>query len=161
MLPREARHDWRPRRPALRPLIRRAAALAAIGVALAAVGCGSDSDDREAANSAETSLEVTLDVDGEGGEAPRTGTVACQALVDCPGAETLGAADFEPLAPETPCTEIFGGPEIAMIAGRFVGEPVELQLSRANGCEIKRFDRFVGMLQALFEDYKPGQALAP
>ena len=132
--------------------------------ALAAAGCGSDSDseDEDSPSAAGTSLEVTLDIDGEqGDEAARTGSVACESQVDCPGAESLTVADFEPVPAETACTEIFGGPETAIITGNLAGEPVEGEFSRANGCEIERFDRFVPLLQSLFPDYKPGEALTP
>ena len=54
---------------------------------------------------------------------------------------------------ETACTEIFGGPETRDDPGDLAGEPVEAEFSRANGCEIERFDRFVALLQALFPDY--------
>ena len=64
-------------------------------------------------------------------------------------------------AAQTPCTEIFGGPDIATIQGTLRGEPVEAELTRANGCEIERFDRFTPMLRELFPGYRPGSALAP
>ncbi len=162
MLSREARHDQRPSRPVVRPLIRGATALAAVCLALAGAGCGSDSDDEDAGQgSAETSLEVTLDVDGEGGEAARTETVACESQVDCEGAEGLSTTGFEPVPAATACTEIFGGPETASVVGTLSGDPVEAQFSRANGCEIERFDQFVPLLQSLFPDYMPGEALTP
>ena len=132
--------------------------------ALAAAGCGSDSDsdDEDSPSAAGTSLEATLDIDGgQGDEAARTGSVACESQVDCPGAESLTPADFEPVPAETACTEIFGGPETATITGSLAGEPVEGEFSRANGCEIERFDRFTPLLQSVFPDYKPGEALTP
>jgi len=138
--------------------------LAVACAALAAASCGSDSDsdDEDSPSAAGTSLEVTLDIDGEQGEeAARTGSVACESQVECPGAESLTAADFEPVPAETACTEIFGGPETATITGNLAGEPVEGEFSRANGCEIERFDRFVPLLQSVFPDYKPGEALTP
>lgn len=162
MLSRETGHDQQPRRSVLRALIRIATAVAVACAALAATGCGSDSDDEDWTSAAGTSLEVTLDIDGErGDEAARTGTVACESQVDCPGAESLTAADFEPVPAETACTEIFGGPETATITGNLAGEPVEGEFSRANGCEIERFDRFTSLLRTLFSGYRPGSALAP
>ena len=164
MLSREAGNRQRPRRPIVRTLNRRATALAVVCTALAAAGCGSDSDseDEDSPSAAGTSLEVTLDIDGEqGDETARTGSVACESQADCPGAESLTPADFEPVPAETACTEIFGGPETAMITGSLAGEPVESEFSRANGCEIKHFDRFVSLLQSVFPDYRPGEALTP
>jgi hypothetical protein len=34
-------------------------------------------------------------------------------------------------------------------------------LTRANGCELDRFDEFVARLDELYPDYKPGGSLAP
>lgn len=129
---------------------------------LAVAGCGSDSDGESAApGSSETSLEVTLDADGSGGAGAQMETISCGGGSGCSEVEELTPADFEPLPPETACTEIFGGPDTATIAGTLNGEPVEAELSRANGCEIERFDRFVPLLQALFADYEPGASLVP
>ena len=44
---------------------------------------------------------------------------------------------------------------------RLEGEDVDAELTRANGCEIERFERFAAVLQALFPDYRPGAALKP
>ncbi len=157
MLSREAHHGRWTGRPVVRPLIRIATALAAVCAALAVAGCGSDSEDEgDTAGSTGTGLEVTLDIDGEGGKPART--MQCGSST-CNG--PLSASDFEPVPPATPCTEIFGGPETATITGTLDGESVEARLSRANGCEIERFDRFIALLQELFPDYTPGQALQP
>lgn len=162
MLPREARQRQGPGRPAFRPLIRTATALAAVGVALAVAGCGSDSGDEGGATGAsQTRLQVTLEIDGPAGEAARTETISCEPGSGCGELEDLTAADFEPVPPETACTEIYGGPETARIGGTLNGEPVEAELSRANGCEIERFDRFTPLLQALFAGYEPGASLVP
>ena len=106
-------------------------------------------------------LEVTLDVDGQGGEAPRTETVSCGSQPGCAEAEKLSAADFAPVPSQTACTEIFGGPETATVSWVLDGEPVEAELSRANGCEIERFDHFMPLLTSMFPDYEPGASLAP
>ena len=46
-----------------------------------------------------------------------------------------------------------------VLAGTIDGEPVDARLTRANGCEIERFDRFAKLLMQLFPDYEPGGAL--
>ncbi|MDQ3759159.1 MAG: hypothetical protein M3331_04360, partial [Actinomycetota bacterium] len=56
-------------------------------------------------------------------------------------------------------TEIFGGPDVATVEGEIDGEDVDVELTRANGCEIERFDAAIPLLQALFQDYEPGQAI--
>jgi hypothetical protein len=38
---------------------------------------------------------------------------------------------------------------------------VDATLTRANGCEIERFDRFAELLAQLFPDYEPGASLGP
>ena len=160
MLPREAPVRGRPAEPAAGPLTRASIALALAAIALAIAACGSDADEtasptREAA----IDLTVTLDADGEGREPPATETVSCSPP-DCPaGAAGLTAEDFKPIAPDVACTEIYGGPDTATVEGTLDGEPVEAQLTRANGCEIDRFDRFNALITGLFPDYEPGASI--
>lgn len=162
MLPGEARHGQRVGRPAVRALIRGATAAALLGAALAITGCGSDSEDDSAAPSpAQPTLEVSLDIDGPGGEAPRATAVSCGSQPGCAEAEMLSASDFAPVPAQTACTEIFGGPETATVSWVLDGERLEAELSRANGCEIDRFDRFIPLLTSLYPDYEPGASLRP
>ena len=142
----------------------RAVAGLAVAITLAAVaGCGDE--ETESAPIAGTELTIGLDADGPGGEA------AVEAEVECPGAnapptvcdtiEELPDDPAAPLPPDTPCTEIYGGPDTVTIEGTLDGDPIEARLTRANGCEIERFDRFVPLLSALFPEYEPGAAAAP
>jgi hypothetical protein len=41
----------------------------------------------------------------------------------------------------TACTQIYGGPAVAYVAGTFRGHPVERWFNRKNGCEIARWNR--------------------
>ena len=139
-------------------------ALAACAVLLLAAGCGGDEGSDSVAE-AETELAIAVDPDGDG-NAP-----ALEAELACPGANASQAAcdaveelPPDPTAPvpaSTACTEIFGGPDTITITGTLRGEPVDARLSRANGCEIDRFDRFGPLLAILFPDYEPGSALSP
>ena len=61
--------------------------------------------------------------------------------------------------PGPACTEIYGGPDTLSIKGTIDGEPVDATFTRANGCEIERFDRFAELLKELFPDYRPGAAI--
>jgi hypothetical protein len=171
VLPREAPLRWTDR-PAARPLIRHAPALrctaiALVALAVFAVGCGGDDDGEDPApvNEGTTELTIVVDPDGEGGEPP------AEALLQCPGAEAPPAAcaavaelpgdATAPVPPSTPCTEIFGGPDLVTLEGTLEGEQVDTELTRANGCEIERFERFLPVLEALFPEYEPGAAIAP
>lgn len=160
MLPREARHRQRPLRSAAGPLTGRGCSLAAVCAALAVGGCGSDDDEGEPGSRA-TELTVILDADGPGGEAERTETVSCEPGSQCTEIEGISPADFAPIPPGAICTEIFGGPETATIEGSLDGEAVNAELSRANGCEIDRFDRFTPLLRVLFPGDRPGASLRP
>lgn len=140
-----------------RPLI------AAAALALLVPGCGDEDEAPPPHDPAAgaTELELTLDPDGPGGEEPLTATVSCE-----PGAEDgpcarLTVADTAPIDPQTPCTEIYGGPDELTLEGTVAGEEVSATFTRANGCEIDRFERLVPLLTELFPRYEPGAAIAP
>ena len=161
MLPAEAQGERRSPLIVLRSL----ALAAALAASLAgAAGCG----DEEPAgggvgHAGATELTITLDADGPGGEDPVTeevscgpdeaGEAACEALAD------VSAADLGPVGPDVACTEIYGGPDEADVEGELHGEAVAERLTRANGCEIERFDALVPALRELFSGYQPGAAL--
>ena len=162
MLPPKARLA---RRATLLDIRALALSLSALGLALAAGGCGDEgapvSGDPFAEGDA--SLTVTLDPDGpDGPKDEETEEVGCEEVSDdaaCAAIAGLDAGDFDPPPTDQPCTELFGGPDIATIEGQIDGEDIDAELSRANGCEIERFDAAVPLLQALFDGYEPGAAL--
>ena len=39
------------------------------------------------------------------------------------------------------CTQIYGGPQEALVTGRFRGKLVRVRFSRKDGCEIARWNR--------------------
>ena len=43
--------------------------------------------------------------------------------------------------PGEACTLIYGGPERFVVEGLVEGEPVSIEVTRANGCAIERYDR--------------------
>ena len=142
----------------------RSAAVLAVAVFVTAVaGCGDD--DTESVVSEGTDVTITLDPDGPGGEP------AQEAKVECPGANSpqavcsaideLPNGAAAPVPPETPCTEIYGGPDAVTIEGTLNTEPIDARLTRESGCEIERFERFGTVLAALFPDYEPGASAAP
>ena len=157
MLPAKA-----PRAPGAAVLVARPLSLVAAAVLAFAAGCGDEDDDAPADESqAATELEVTLDADGSGGEEPQVESVSCEPRVGGDPCARLDATDFAPLDPATPCTEIYGGPDEATVAGSISGQEVSATLTRGNGCEIERFDRLLPLLRELFPGYEPGASLKP
>ena len=48
---------------------------------------------------------------------------------------------FAPTPPGTACTEIYGGPQEAIVRGRFRGRSIWTRLTRRDGCAISRWQR--------------------
>ena len=122
-------------------------ALAAAVLAVTAAGCArSSSDAAPPAPAARTSLEIRVSASGRG--APRRYTLRCG-----PAGGTLPrAADacrrlarvdapFRPVPPGSTCTQVYGGPAVADVRGRFRGSPVRARFVRTDGCEISRWDK--------------------
>ena len=146
-------------------LAARALSLAAAALALGATGCGGDEDSSGGAFEAETAdLRIELDADGPGGEPPLAKHLVCAPNADAAnrGCDALLALPPDPAAPTPPgtaCTEIYGGPDVLRVEGTLRGESIRAELTRGNGCEIERFDRFVPLLRDLFPGYRPGAAI--
>jgi hypothetical protein len=85
------------------------------------------------------SQEAELTCDPDGGTHPRAAQ-ACKAL-------RANADALPPLPPDSICTQIYGGPEEAEIAGTLDAEEIHATFSRQNGCEIDRWDRLATVLQ--------------
>jgi hypothetical protein len=90
-------------------------------------------------------LVVRVDPDGEGGKAPKRTEVDCDTADSAPCA---GLSDdvFEPTPRGTACTQQFGGPETATVTGTFDGRQIDAEYSRANGCEIARWEKAAPLL---------------
>jgi hypothetical protein len=117
--------------------------LLVVGVALVATltACGKD------ASSDGTALTITvvadkgaepetyeLECDPAGGDHPQPGP-ACKAL------DAAGAEVFEQHAKGQACTQIFGGPQTATVTGTYEGDEIDAKFSRADGCQIDRWDQ--------------------
>jgi hypothetical protein len=48
---------------------------------------------------------------------------------------------FAPVAPDTFCTQVYGGPQVALVRGTFRGHRVWTYFRRRDGCEIARWKR--------------------
>jgi hypothetical protein len=94
-----------------------------------------------------TSLNITVWPDGEGHPGKRSYTLRC-----APAGGTLPHAEsactklnrlshpFAPTPKGMACTEIYGGPQEALVTGRFRGRPIRVHFSRKDGCEIGRWN---------------------
>ena len=124
-------------RPLILPVLAPLAVLAA---------CASPPGDGGGSPQADDDLLVHLDR-GNGTPA-EDWTLSCLAPVqgthpeaEAACAHLAGLADpFAPLPGDVVCTEQFGGPQTARVTGRWGGAAVDLELSRADGCLIARWD---------------------
>jgi hypothetical protein len=89
---------------------------------------------------ASTSLEITVQPNGASGET-RTATVTCPGDDVCDQLEALDAKAFAPVPSGMMCTQIYGGPETAHVAGTFKGTAIDASFKRSDGCEIARWSR--------------------
>ena len=85
---------------------------------------------------------LTLTCDPPGGDHPDP-EAAC-AVLDA--AASLPTNPLEPVPPDVACTEIYGGPQTAVVEGTIDAEPVLVEFSRVDGCEIDRWDAVIPLL---------------
>jgi Subtilisin inhibitor-like len=105
----------------------------------------------------ETSIEVTFWPDGaDGGGGQHSELLTCGppggSHPDPEGACAAIEDHEDALAPvpgDVACTQIYGGPDEALVAGVIEGRAVEARLNRSNGCEIDRWDRLAPLLDVL------------
>lgn len=84
----------------------------------------------------------TLGCHPSGGNHPDA-AAACAALDK---AVREGADPFGPVSRDATCTMVYGGPVTARVTGSWRGRPVDADFSRANGCEISRWNALVPAL---------------
>jgi hypothetical protein len=80
-----------------------------------------------------------LTCDPPGGTHPDP-TAACQALAK------NGATALAPVPRGTMCSQVYGGPQTAVVTGTWQGKAVKSRLSLVNGCETKRWKALAGLL---------------
>lgn len=129
--------------------------VAALLACLTLAACGEDDGEPAAPAPAPAGslaqLTVEVDPDGEDPTPPRRTTISCDAPEDsavCRALARVKRPTFEPTPGNVACTEIYGGPETATVKGTLRGEPVDARFSRANGCEIARWNDASGILGA-------------
>jgi hypothetical protein len=101
-----------------------------------------------AGGTARADNDLRIDLDRGDGTEPESYTLAClgsasgdhpDAMAAC--AHLAGLADpFAPIPGDVACTEQYGGPQTAHVTGLGGGEPVDLELSRVDGCRISQWD---------------------
>jgi hypothetical protein len=146
--------------------MRRGAVAAAVlaGLAAAALGACGEADEPAAQRTATTAgqaIELTVVFD-DGSGRKTTGTLTCRGA-DRRGAGALdgrasaaelcaqarGNADLLTSRPDRrrACTQIYGGPETAVVTGTIDGDKVNRRFTRTNGCELADFTRAARLLQ--------------
>ena len=117
-----------------------------IAVVIAAVGCGASQG--TAGSTPETELTISYWPQGRGTEAPVRWTLRC----DPAGGTVPRAAavcrqlyamtrPFARRAKNLVCTDQYGGPQQAVIAGTLRGDRIWVLIGMRNGCEISRAKR--------------------
>jgi hypothetical protein len=98
---------------------------------------------------ASTSLHITVWPAGQGQPGKRVYTLQCGNPVGGTLPKRAAACTklmrverpFAPTPSGVACTQIYGGPQEALVTGRFRGKPVRARFTRNDGCEIARWSR--------------------
>ncbi|SDF82661.1 Subtilisin inhibitor-like [Blastococcus aurantiacus] len=150
--------------------MRRLLPLLVLAAVLVVAGCGSGDDRSSAAEGtaegtgsdpaaggiSQADNDLQIEVDLGDGSAPQTWTLTCVGFVEGSHPDAQAACDhlagmerpFAPLPEDVVCSQQYGGPETARVIGRWGGEPVELDLSRVDGCRIAQWDALVPVVPA-------------
>jgi hypothetical protein len=97
---------------------------------------------------ASTSLHITVWPNGPGHPGVKSYTLRCtpaggtlpRAPTACARLARL-ARPFAATPKDIACSQIYGGPQQALVTGRFRGRTVRARFSRTDGCEIARWNR--------------------
>jgi len=125
--------------------------VSALALAALAAACGSD--DGSAAAAAPTGrLTITVWPQGREAGGARRWTLECgpaggthpHPARAC--AQLAAVANpFRPVPRDAMCTQIYGGPQEALVTGTYRGAGVNARFNRVNGCEISRWDRVAAL----------------
>jgi len=88
----------------------------------------------------------TYDLTCTGAQASGTApdpAAACSAVAAAGGVDAFAVPSGD-----VQCTQVFGGPQTAVVSGTVEDEPVSADLARADGCEISRWDDLVPLVPA-------------
>ncbi|MEU9856392.1 SSI family serine proteinase inhibitor [Streptomyces sp. NPDC047974] len=93
---------------------------------------------------AEGSWKLTCD-DRPGGDHPAAAR-ACERLA---GFTRAGENPFAPVPADALCAQMYGGPVTAQVTGTWQGRRIDARFSRANGCEIDRWENMEPLLPSV------------
>jgi hypothetical protein len=127
-------------------------------VAAAALGCGSASSAPSEGAAADPATQLAIAFWPEGrdeGVAKRwtlrcgpTGGTHTRRAAACARLDAL-RRPFAPLDEDAVCTQIYGGPEQAVVSGEHRGNRVWVLLSLSDGCQIARFKQLEFLVPGL------------
>jgi hypothetical protein len=108
-------------------------------------GCGAE---RDPGLQPEPATSLTIEVRTDADADPTTLTLTCdppggdhpQAAEACDALAAAGPEVMEPVPADQACTMIYGGPQTARVTGTLDGADVDATFSRADGCEVDRWD---------------------
>jgi len=125
--------------------MRRLVRLSVLLAALVLASCGAD-DEQPAATPAADSTRLTVAVTGAGAD-PLAIEFRCGGAKPCEqGRLDKLAAVAEPADPARACTQQYGGPEKAHMTGTLEGEPVDVTVTRSDGCGIADYEALFAAL---------------
>ncbi|MFI8421919.1 SSI family serine proteinase inhibitor [Streptomyces sp. NPDC085479] len=93
---------------------------------------------------AEGSWKLTCD--GRAGGDHPAAERACERLE---GLARAGENPFAPVPSDRMCAQVYGGPVTAHVTGTWQGRPIDARFSRANGCEIDRWENVEPLLPSV------------
>jgi hypothetical protein len=117
-------------------------------VLLTLAACAARPTGDAARSSAPAESELTVELDRGDGSAVQRWTLTCADSVSGTHPAAREACDhlggmedpFAPLPADRVCAQQYGGPQTATVTGRWAGRPVDLALSRVDGCTIAQWD---------------------
>jgi hypothetical protein len=112
------------------------------------VADGTPAADGAAAGISRAENDLVVRMDRGDGSAPESWTLTCAGSTDGshPDAEAACAHllelddPFAPIPEGVACTEQYGGAQSAHITGLWGGDPVDLEVTRVDGCRISQWD---------------------
>lgn len=130
--------------------------LVACGSPSTGSGDGPGGDDSLATGGGTTRADndLVVEVDLGDGSPQQRWTLTCVGFVSGNHPEAERACEhltsldepFAPLPADVVCTQVYGGPQTARVTGLWGGDPVDLQLSRTDGCRISQWDSLVPLV---------------